>query len=61
MTSRQADRVFFNGKIITVDPQFAVCNAVATAGERILAVGRDSEMLALAHPAPNASICAANR
>jgi predicted amidohydrolase YtcJ len=38
------DLVLFNGKIITVDPQFSIAQAVAIRGERIQAVGSDSEL-----------------
>ncbi len=50
MRNGRADRVFFNGKIITVDANFTVCSALATCGERLLATGRDSDVLALAGP-----------
>lgn len=43
-----ADRVFLNGKVVTVDGQFRIVQAVATKGDRILAAGSNDEVLALA-------------
>lgn len=40
-----ADRVFLNGKVVTVDGQFRVAQAVATRGDRIVAVGTNDEVL----------------
>ncbi|MFH1068108.1 MAG: amidohydrolase family protein, partial [Candidatus Glassbacteria bacterium] len=49
--SRQpADLVFYNGKVVTVDSAFTVARAVAVTGGRIVAVGSDKEVLALAGP-----------
>ncbi len=42
------DLVFFNGKIITVDRGFAVHEAVAIIGDRIMAVGNDDQMRTVA-------------
>jgi predicted amidohydrolase YtcJ len=42
--ARPADLVLKRGKIITVDRAFTIAEAVAIAGERILAVGREQEM-----------------
>ena len=42
------DLVLFNGKIITVDRAFTVHSAVAIMGDRILAVGNDDQMKAVA-------------
>ena len=42
--------VFFNGKIITVDQQFSIQQAVAISGERIVAVGTNEQVLRLAEP-----------
>jgi predicted amidohydrolase YtcJ len=42
--------VLVNGKIVTVDDQFAIRQAVAIEGERITAVGEDAEVLARAGP-----------
>src|SRR4029078_6423088 len=39
------------GKIITVDPAFTRAQAIAIAGDRILAVGPDAAMAAMAGPA----------
>jgi predicted amidohydrolase YtcJ len=42
--------VFYNGKIVTVDRDFRIQQAFAVEGERILAVGSNSAMRALAGP-----------
>ncbi len=38
------DMVLSNGKIITVDERFSIAQAVAVRGERIVAVGTNSEI-----------------
>ena len=43
-----ADIVFHNGKVLTVDPNFTVAQAVAVTGNRITAVGSNAEVLATA-------------
>ena len=43
-----ADTVFVNGKILTVDEDFSVVQALAVTGNRISAVGSDEEVGALA-------------
>ncbi len=43
-----ADTVLYNGKIVTVDDFFAVEEAIAIRGERIVAIGTDAEMRDLA-------------
>ncbi|AMN44349.1 amidohydrolase [Rhodoplanes sp. Z2-YC6860] len=48
--SRPADLVLKNGKIITIDGQSRVAQAVAVSGDRIIAVGSDASMAA--HTAP---------
>lgn len=48
--AEQADLVLHHGKIVTVDRQFAIAQAVAIHGERILAVGGNEEILKLAGP-----------
>ena len=42
------DLILHNGNVITVDDRFSTAQAVAVKGSRILAVGSDSEMRALA-------------
>lgn len=42
------DKIFVNGRIVTVDDYFTIAEAVAIAGERILAVGSNEEIEALA-------------
>jgi predicted amidohydrolase YtcJ len=46
-----ADLILTNGKIIAVDPAFTMAQAIAIAGDRILAVGPDAAMAAMAGPA----------
>jgi predicted amidohydrolase YtcJ len=45
---QQADLILHHGKIVTVDPQFRIVDAVAIRGERLLAVGQYSEVSKLA-------------
>ena len=42
------DTILLNGKIVTVDDYFSIQEAVAIGGERIVAVGTDAEIRALA-------------
>jgi predicted amidohydrolase YtcJ len=46
-----ADLILTNGKIITVDPAFTIAQAIAIAGDQILAVGPDAAMAVMAGPA----------
>ena len=46
-----ADLVLHGGRVLTLDPQSRVAEAIAIAGERIVAVGGDAEILPLARPA----------
>ena len=41
-----ADQVLMNGKILTVDADFSVAQAVAIQGDRIVAVGTDESLAA---------------
>src|ERR1700687_1351561 len=43
-----ADLVLVNGKIVTVDDRFSITQAVAIAGQRIVAVGSTADMRKLA-------------
>src|SRR6185295_13256698 len=43
-----ADLVLSNGRIITVDDRFSIAQAIAVKGDRIVAVGSNSSVLALA-------------
>jgi predicted amidohydrolase YtcJ len=45
------DRILFNGKIVTVDANFSVVEAMAIRGDRIQATGTNAEILELAGPA----------
>lgn len=49
--AEQADIVLVNGKIVTVDDQFRIVQALAIRGERVLATGSSSAMKKLAGPA----------
>jgi predicted amidohydrolase YtcJ len=49
-SSRQADLVLTNGKIVTVDERFTIAQAVAIAGDRILAAGSNDQISRLAGP-----------
>jgi predicted amidohydrolase YtcJ len=44
------DTILFNGKIITVDDQFSIAQAVAVRGARIVAVGTNQNITRLAGP-----------
>ncbi len=48
-TADQADVILSNGKILTVDKSFSIAEAIALKGDRILAVGTNDEIAALAH------------
>src|SRR5262245_43027915 len=50
-TGQPADFILKNAKVITVDANFSITQAVAIAGERIVAVGEDAAMAAHAAPA----------
>src|SRR5262249_53902930 len=50
-TSQPADVIFKNAKVITVDANFSIAQAIAIGGERIVAVGEDAAMAAHAAPA----------
>ncbi len=45
-----ADVVLYNGKILTVDEQFTIVEAVAIRGDKFLAVGDSQRILAMAGP-----------
>jgi predicted amidohydrolase YtcJ len=49
--SGPADLIVTNGKIVTVDQRFAIAQAVAVTGQRIVAVGRNGDIEKLAGPA----------
>lgn len=48
--TRGVDLILHNGKIVTVDAEFSIKQAVAIAGDKILSVGDDSSVLELATP-----------
>jgi len=47
-TNAPPDAIFFNGKIITVDPGFSIQQAFAVKGEQYVAVGTNAQIHALA-------------
>ncbi len=47
---QKADLILYNGKIVTVDSNFSMAQAVAISGNKIAAVGQDDEVLKLAGP-----------
>ena len=47
-TRETVNTVLFNGKIVTLDGESTIAEAIAIKDDRIIAVGRDEEMLALA-------------
>src|SRR5438105_2428380 len=49
--SQTADTVLLNGKILTVDSQFSIREAIAIRGGRILATGSSADIRKLASPA----------
>ena len=50
-TAEQADLILRNGKVVTVDDRFAITQAIAIKGERVLATGRNADIAKLAGPA----------
>jgi len=42
-----ADTIFVNGNIVTVDDGFTIAEAVAIRGQRIVAVGKNADVLEL--------------
>src|SRR5262249_57268898 len=50
-TAQPAEFILKNAKVITVDANFSIAQAIAIAGERIVAVGEDAAVAAHAPPA----------
>ncbi len=50
MQVQGAERIFYNGKVITLDDASTICSAIATRGDRILATGNDNLLRTAAHP-----------
>jgi predicted amidohydrolase YtcJ len=50
LAQQAADTILYNGKILTVDKNSSVAQAVAVRGDQIAAVGTDAEVLKLAGP-----------
>ena len=48
LEAQAPDLVFHNAKVVTVDAGFSIAQALAVRGDRIVAVGTDREILALA-------------
>jgi hypothetical protein len=53
--------ILSNGKVITVDDQFAIAQAVAVRGDRIVAVGTNQNVTRLAGPSTRRIDCATGR
>ncbi|MCA9181647.1 MAG: hypothetical protein KDA51_09345, partial [Planctomycetales bacterium] len=51
LCAQVVDRIFVNGKVVTVDAEFGIAQAVAVAGDRIVAVGSNEAIRRLANPA----------
>ncbi|MBI4445340.1 MAG: amidohydrolase family protein [Acidobacteria bacterium] len=49
--AQTADIILYNGKVITVDPNFTIAEAVAVRGDKIQAVGKSNELLRFADAA----------
>ncbi|MCZ6476434.1 MAG: amidohydrolase, partial [Gammaproteobacteria bacterium] len=47
----QPEQILLHGKVLSVDDDFSIVEAIAIAGDKILAVGSSDDMLALAGPA----------
>jgi predicted amidohydrolase YtcJ len=45
-----AEQIYLNGKILSVDADFQIVEALATRGDRILAIGTNEEILSLSGP-----------
>ncbi len=50
-SSPRADLILHGGKVVTVDPEFRIAEAVAVQGGRIAAVGSNAEVMRLVGPA----------
>ncbi|HXV36402.1 MAG TPA: amidohydrolase [Myxococcota bacterium] len=48
LSRERADLILHRGRVITIDPDFPSAEAIAIAGDRILAVGSDDDVLSLA-------------
>ncbi len=52
--AQTADKILFNGKIVTVDDRFTIAQALAISGERIVAVGSNADIEKLKTPTTEA-------
>lgn len=50
MSQNSASLVLHGGRVISLDARSTIAEAIAVAGDRILAIGRDADMLPLARP-----------
>src|SRR5262245_11951576 len=57
----KADIIVHHAKIFTADPQRPLAQAVAIKGKKVMAVGTNSQILALAHPWKTHTIHAGGR
>src|SRR5579862_9549632 len=49
-SAQKADLILYHGKIVTVDSQFRIADAIAIRGDRILRVGKREELAEFAGP-----------
>lgn len=50
VTAQPPDLIVHHGKIVTVDPQFSLAEALAVRGDRLIGVGTNADLLKLAGP-----------
>ena len=50
VTAGHPDKIFHNGKLLTVDAEFSIAEAIAISEGRITAVGSNAEILSLSGP-----------
>jgi predicted amidohydrolase YtcJ len=47
LAAEKADTILLNGKVVTVDDRFSIVEAVAIRGQRVMAVGKNADVLEL--------------
>jgi len=47
LAAEKADTILLNGKVVTVDDRFSIVEAVAIRGQRVIAVGKNADVLEL--------------
>ena len=56
MTAGHPDKILHNGKLLTVDAEFSIAEAIAISEGRITAVGSNTEILDLSGPETTLSL-----